>query len=111
VSVIQPGPIVTAFRRNAAHQATEQLDADVSRFGAHYEKEAARRKKQVKKVDLFNRPPEDVAARIAHALESSRPRRRYLVTIPAHAASLVSRFLPTEWIDRMLVSDLPEGRR
>lgn len=107
LSLIEPGPIVSAFRRNAAASLEEDVITADARFRVAYEKEAARRKKQFKKVDFFNRPPEEVAKRIAHALESSRPRRRYVITPPAHLGVFISRFVPTALVDRLLARQLP----
>jgi hypothetical protein len=47
-----------------------------------------------------------VAKKIAHALTSSRPRRRYKVTLPAHLGALLSRVAPDGLIDRILISEL-----
>jgi len=107
VSIIEPGPIVSAFRRRIGMQISEALDTDRSRYGNSYRHEAERRRKQVKRVDLFTRPPEDVAVKIAHALESSRPKRRYCVTIPAYFGAFASRFVPPAIVDRLLASKVP----
>lgn len=102
VSVIEPGPIISKFRKNAAAGSLETIDVEHSRFGDVYKKEAERRLKQEKKPDLFTRPPEEVAEKIRHALESTRPRRRYCVTIPAYLGSFAAHFLPAAWIDRVM---------
>lgn len=107
VCLIEPGPIVSAFRRRIGRQISEALDTKKSRYCDLYEKEAERRSKQVKTVNLFTRPPESVAVKIAHALESPRPRRRYYVTIPAYFGAFASRFLPHALIDRVLASKVP----
>ena len=107
LSLIEPGPIVSAFRRNAAASLEEDVIRTDSRYHDVYKKEATRRKKQFKKVDFINRPPEDVAKRIAHALESSRPRRRYVITLPAHLGIFISRFVPVPLVDRLLARQLP----
>lgn len=108
LSLIEPGPIVTAFRRNAAASLEEDVIRTDSRYHDAYKKEAARRKKQFKKIDFINRPPEDVAKRIAHALESSRPRRRYVVTLPAHLGVFIARFAPAALVDRLMARELPQ---
>ena len=107
VSIIEPGPIVTAFRHRLGVQISEELDSGQSRYGDVYDQEAERRKKQVKKINLFVRPPEDVAVKIAHALESSRPKRRYCVTFPAYFGAFASRFLPHALLDRSMASKVP----
>ncbi len=107
VSLIEPGAIVTEFRRNAA-AAGEMLDIAGSRFTDSYTREIERRKKQEKKPDLFTRPPEDVATKILHALESKHPKARYRVTIPAHAMAFLKRVLPTSVFDRLMAARLPK---
>ena len=89
VSIIEPGPIETAFRKNAFEQGRENLDPTRSHFcRALYEGQARRKvAENFRSSDPFTAPPEAVARRIIHALESSRPRRRYPVTLPAHAGS------------------------
>jgi NAD(P)-dependent dehydrogenase (short-subunit alcohol dehydrogenase family) len=110
VSLVEPGPILSAFRRNAATAAAGTLDAGHSRFGETYQREIARRRKQRKKADLFTRPPEAVAAKVLHALASPRPRRRYCVTIPAYAGAFIRRFVPPAVLDRLLAARLPDER-
>jgi NAD(P)-dependent dehydrogenase (short-subunit alcohol dehydrogenase family) len=108
LSLVEPGPIVSAFRRNAAAAMEEDVITDDVRYAESYKKEAARRKKQFKKPDFINRPPEDVAKRIAHALESTNPRRRYVITLPAHIGGFMARFVPSAWVDRLMARQLPK---
>jgi len=102
VSLIEPGQIVTAFRRNAARLSQDRLDFEKGVFGKKY----ARKFKKVAEKDqqgsLFAKPPEAVAAKICHALESRRPRARYRVALPAHLAAFMQRFVPTSLVDRLL---------
>jgi len=112
VSLIEPGPIVSAFRRTAATLLVERIDTGAARYGQAYEAEAERRRRQEKRAGLITRPPEAVAARIRHALESLFPRRRYRITVPAYAGDWIARFVPAAITDRLLTRDLPqpEGR-
>jgi len=103
VSIIEPGPIETAFRKNSFEQGQERLDISKSRFAERYRSEGSRRAaKNFRSSDPFTAPPEAVARRIVHALESGRPWRRYPVTLPACAGSLLARFLPHAIIDWLL---------
>lgn len=108
LSLIEPGPIVTAFRRNAAAVMEKDLISENTLHAESYRKEIARRKNQFKKIDFINRPPEDVAKRIAHALESKNPRRRYKITPPAHLGSFMGRFFPAALLDRLMAGQLPK---
>ena len=103
VSIIEPGPIETAFRKNAFEQGREHLDATRSHFGALYDDQARRKVAGgFRSSDPFTAPPEVVAVRIVHAVESSRPRRRYPVTLPAHAGSFLARIMPHAVMDWLL---------
>ena len=53
--------------------------------------------------DRFRLPPEAVAEKILHALESPHPKARYCVTLPAYLGSLAARFMPARMIDRMMI--------
>jgi uncharacterized protein (DUF2237 family) len=70
--------------------------------------EIERRKKQKKKPDGFTLGPEAVARPIAHALESTRPRRRYCVTIAAYLGAFAARFAPPALLDAINRRSLPE---
>lgn len=50
----------------------------------------------------FTVPPEAVAKRIVHALESAHPNARYYITIPAYALAFLRWVLPTRWVDHLL---------
>jgi NAD(P)-dependent dehydrogenase (short-subunit alcohol dehydrogenase family) len=107
VALIEPGAIVSRFRHNAAATLDRTVDRDRSGFGDAYAREIERRRHQVKTPDFFTRPPEAVAVKIRHALESPRPRRRYRVTPAAILAELVVRFVPQAWTDPLLARRVP----
>lgn len=98
VSLVEPGPIATRFRTNAVAMGEEHLDAD-SRFAAEYRREHAKRTRADRRDTMFTRPPEAVAARIAHALASPHPRRRYCVTVPAYLGAILRRVVPDALLD------------
>lgn len=115
VSIIEPGPIITAFRRTAAARAETYVDTSRSRFGALMMRDLERRRTSVKRVGLINKPPEAVAVKIVHALESPHPRRRYCVTLPAYAGAWMRRLAPDALMDaissRRLVRELDKLER
>jgi NAD(P)-dependent dehydrogenase (short-subunit alcohol dehydrogenase family) len=95
VSLVEPGPIETAFRKNAFEHGREHLNTGQSRFSKIYEGQARRKMaKGFRSSDPFTVPPEAVARRIVHALESSRPRRHYPITLTARAMYYLRRVLP-----------------
>ncbi|HOO21211.1 MAG TPA: SDR family NAD(P)-dependent oxidoreductase [Kiritimatiellia bacterium] len=107
VALIEPGAILSRFRKNAAETLARSVDREQSAYGSVYAQEIERRRRQVKKADFFTRPPEDVARRIRHALESPRPRRRYRVTPAAALAELAVRWIPAALTDRLLARRVP----
>jgi NAD(P)-dependent dehydrogenase (short-subunit alcohol dehydrogenase family) len=103
LSIIEPGPIVTEFRRNAASQSAEHLDMEGGgRFGRRYAKSFRRAQETGDKPKPFSAPPEAVARRILHALTSKRPRRRYRVTLPAYVVAVMRRVAPDALLDALL---------
>ena len=107
VILVEPGPIITEFRRTAARRAEETLDLDGSTNAAFYKTELQRRAESQKKPNWINKTPEDVAVKIAHALESPRPRRRYAITIPAYSGEWMRRFAPPALIDFLFARKRP----
>lgn len=99
VSLIEPGPIISEFRRNAAAVAEASLGGGGSRFTATYERRIVRKKNAKQRRSFVVRPPGAVAVKIRHALESSRPRRRYGVTPAAFFVVLLRRFAPDALTD------------
>lgn len=102
VSIVEPGPIKTDFGKNALARSKEQLPRVESRFKEQYKQKALEREKEQDKPHLFALPPEAVALKILHALESPRPRRRYAVTFVAHVGAFMRRFLPDALMDILM---------
>jgi len=111
VSLVEPGPIESAFRNTAADAAAKSLDTEHSRFSGYYDKEIGRRLKKKKSSNKFMKPPEAVAEKILHALTASNPKARYCVTIPAYLGAWMSRFSPTGLNDRILRGRVPAPGR
>ena len=103
VSLIEPGPIATQFSVNCAKEGEEQLPVNKSRFESAYKRYFQRRRKTGASKDRFRLPPEAVAKKILHALESPHPKIRYPVTVPAYLGAWSARFLPARCIDRKMI--------
>lgn len=104
VSVVEPGPIATRFSENAGARADTTLQDPASPFEDLYRKERERREQPGQDRNArFRLPPEAVAEKIRHALESSRPKTRYPVTFPAHLGVVMKRFLPDRFIDWIMI--------
>ena len=102
VSVVEPGPIETAFRKTTKDLGREQLQKVQSVFARRYEEQLMPREIKKKFSHHFMLPPEAVARKIRHALESDGPRRRYQVTLPACAGACMARFMPDALLEFLL---------
>lgn len=103
VSLIQPGPIATEFRRNSLPHFERHIDWRASPHAARYESELIPRLyAQKSSRDRYELGPEAVAKKIVHALESPRPAPRYRVTFPTYACEAMRRTLPTRLLDWVL---------
>ena len=101
VSLICPGPIKSRFRDNALLNFDEYIDTANS---VHRDTYARLRAQTGERKDNtpFTLPPEAVAQRIVHALESRRPKARYYVTVPAYVLVFLRNVLPVRWLDALV---------
>ena len=103
VVLIEPGPISTPFRAKSIPHFERYVDWQASPHRAAYETSLLRRLYHpAPGPDRFERPPAAVTACLLAALDSRRPRPRYFVTTPTHAANLLRRLLPTTALDRVV---------
>ena len=107
VSLVEPGPIKTNFRRRVVSEAGRGLEMQQSAFAKTYAKELSEPERTYSRpTDVFRKPPEAVAERIVHALEAARPRARYPVTGAAWFGEFAARFFPARLKDRMLAGKI-----
>ncbi len=108
VTLIQPGPIETKFSENLAHRTDEFEANPASPFLSFYRELLETRKNGTasRTGGQFTKPPEAVAEKIFQTLESSRPKRRIRITVPAHFGAFAHHFLPAAWVDALMVSKL-----
>ncbi|WP_111638836.1 SDR family NAD(P)-dependent oxidoreductase [Marinomonas shanghaiensis] len=102
VSLIEPGPIESRFRANALLALQNNIDMDNSRHKKGYEDAIARLSKEGV-TSSQTLPASAVVNKLIHALESTRPKARYYVTLPTYGAVLMKRVLPTcllDWVMR-----------
>ncbi len=110
VSIIEPGPIAARFRDNAYSAFKTWIDKNHSVHREQYEAMIGRLEGQ-RGPQPFTLPPEAVLKKVAHALESRRPHRRYQVTVPAYLSSMLERLLPTPLLDILLDRVGGRGKR
>lgn len=107
VSLVEPGPIQTNFRKRVVSEATRGLEMKNSAFARQYAKELSEPERTYSRpTDVFRKPPTAVARKIIHALEATYPHARYPVTGAAWLAELAIRFLPGRLRDAAMVSKI-----
>jgi len=101
ISLIEPGPIASAFRKNALSALKQNIDTDNSRHALAYGEALERLEKPGPAVP-FTLGPEAVVEKLIHALESKRPRARYRVTFPTYLMAALKVVLPVGLMDAVL---------
>ena len=93
VSLIEPGPVASKIASNALPWFEKNIDMEHSVHRAAYEDQLNRLTRGGAESRLKG-GPEVVYAALKHALNASRPRPHYPVTIPARVGAILKRFMP-----------------
>jgi len=101
ISLIEPGPILSNFRKNSYLLFQNNIDYKKSIHKTAYDKMTARLQKKDAAV-AFTLPTQTVVKKVIHALESTRPKTRYYVTFPTYLFAILKYVLPTLWLDRLI---------
>ena len=101
VSLIEPGPIETHFRKNAYAAYKRNINTENSYHKAIYELMEQRLQTEGPVVP-FTLGPEAVVKKLIQALESKRPKAHYYVTLPTYLFGYLKRLLPVNILDRIL---------
>ena len=101
VSLIEPGPIESLFRKNAYQAYLKNINRDSSEHKKIYIAMEQRLTKPGPAAP-FTLPPQAVLKKVIHALESPKPRIRYYVTFPTYLFATLRRLLPYRTLDRVL---------
>ena len=100
VSLIEPGPIRSDFRKNALAKLIENVDIKHSAHAKRYEKKL---KGLQSEADIpFTLGADAVFKDLLHALESKKPKARYRVTMPTKFFAFFKRILSTNALDFIL---------
>jgi NAD(P)-dependent dehydrogenase (short-subunit alcohol dehydrogenase family) len=100
LSLIEPGPITSDFRKNALAKFTKNIDLKNSHFTKLYEKKL-KALESTSKV-AFELDSQAVYKVLLHALNSKRPKARYRVTKPTIYFAILKRVLSTKRLDWIL---------
>ncbi len=100
LSLVQPGPIESDFRKNAYLAFQKYVDFDKSDYQKDYERMIERL--SASDNAKFTLGAEAVLKPVQHALTSNSPKVRYRVTFPTKLFAILGRILPSGWVDKIL---------
>ncbi|HEY6731216.1 MAG TPA: SDR family oxidoreductase [Solirubrobacterales bacterium] len=105
VAIVEPGSIDTPIWERGQRKGDE-IEARSPRTKILYGPAIERFRKAIEDTAARGIPPEKVAKAISHALESSRPKSRYLVGLDAKVQARIQPFIPTPLFDRIVARGL-----
>ncbi|MGY3686234.1 SDR family oxidoreductase [Vibrio coralliilyticus] len=101
ISLIEPGPIETEFRKNALQAFLKWIDIKDSVHHQQYQNQLQRLEKESSN-NSFVLPADSCIAPLLQALESDKPKIRYRVTTPTKVFAVLKRLLPSRLLDGIL---------
>jgi len=101
ISLIEPGPIESQFRKNSFEMYKKNIKKENSRFKSDYIA-TEKRLTTVRPAFPFTLSPEAVLKNVIHALESTKPKPRYYVTFPTYLFGYLNRILSPNIIVKLL---------
>ncbi len=101
VSLIEPGPVTSKIASNGLPYFKRHIDVHGSVHAVDYQAQLARLEAGGRK-SAFKAGPEVVYRVLQHALNHSRPRPHYVVTLPARIGVSLKRVLPAALLYRIL---------
>ncbi|AZZ98390.1 SDR family oxidoreductase [Pseudoalteromonas sp. R3] len=104
ISLIEPGPIVSEFRRNARVAFEQHIEIASSAHKTEYEAQLTRLNAQ-SAPQKFTLGPEAVYDKLLHALTAKRAKPRYYVTFPTYLMGYLKRLLSSAWLDKVLLKN------
>ena len=102
VSLIEPGPVESEFRRNAFRVFQAHIDREQSAHRDIYRR-VEKRLAHVGTEPPFTVPASAVLKCLLRILESRRPKARYYVTLPTYVFAFMKRFFPHWLLDLVLI--------
>ena len=100
VSLVEPGPITSRFRKNSLLMYKRYINGKDSHFRLQYQTMERKLDKEGAVVP-FTLEPEAVLKKVVRALESRTPKARYFVTFPTYLFAMLKKALPaavTDWL-------------
>jgi NAD(P)-dependent dehydrogenase (short-subunit alcohol dehydrogenase family) len=101
VITIEPGPIESQFRDNALDNSLKKIDLEHSHFHQRY-KHMLGAFRQRKSDSMFTKSTAVVIKKLIHAIESSKPKAKYPVTLPTYFFIILKRLLSVRMLDSVI---------
>jgi len=101
VSMVEPGPIESQFRANAALYFKKYIDKENSPHTARYQQLIDKLETEGPVVP-FTLPADAVYSKVKKALTTNKPRAHYYVTFPTYLFCYLKRILSTRALDWLL---------
>jgi len=101
VSMVEPGPIASKFRANAALYFKRNINKESSYFKDRYTQLGDKLETEGPVVP-FTLPSDAVYEKVAQALIAKRPKAHYYVTFPTYLFGYLKRLLSTRILDWLL---------
>ena len=105
VAIVEPGSIDTPIWERGQRKG-EEIEAKAPQTSQLYGAALEKFRKVIEDTAERGIPPEKVAKAIAHALESNRPKTRYLVGLDAKVQAKLKPLIPTPLFDRVVARQL-----
>lgn len=105
VAIVEPGSIDTPIWERGQRKG-EEIEAKSPQTSLLYGAAIEKFRKVIEDTAERGIPPEKVAKAISHALESSRPKTRYLVGLDAKVQARLRPLIPTPLFDRLVARQL-----
>jgi len=105
VSIVEPGSIDTPIWERGQRRGDE-IEAKAPKTNQLYGAALDKFRKVIEDTAERGIPPEKVAKAVSHALESPRPKSRYLVGLDAKVQARLQPFIPTPLFDRIVARQL-----
>jgi NAD(P)-dependent dehydrogenase (short-subunit alcohol dehydrogenase family) len=105
VAIVEPGSIDTPIWERGQRKG-EEIEARSPSTSLLYGAALEKFRRVIEDTAERGIPPEKVAKAIAHALESNRPKTRYLVGLDAKVQARIQPLIPTRLFDRIVARQL-----
>lgn len=109
LSLIEPGPIRSDFRKNALKAYQQWINPENSPHKSNY-KSLQKRLKKEGDAAPFTLGPDAILKRVLHALESNNPQPRYYVTFPTYLFGTLKRLLTFSRMDKLMLKASGGGK-